>query len=130
MSLLTSSLGQVLNEWQQQYPANQEFVQRMLPKVFGELAERATRSMDSLSRGVAELQRVPYELLPVLAEQRQMQRLQGADVGVAAIAAAAAAAAGSSATGRTTGVNLGSYVLSSRCFDSSAIASFVPFRGI
>ncbi|GIL94002.1 hypothetical protein Vretimale_343 [Volvox reticuliferus] len=102
VSLLTNALGQVLTEWQQQYPANQEFVHRMLPKVYGELAERAARSTDSLSRGVAELMRVPYELLPVLAEQRRMQRLPGGDVG-----GAAAAASGASVLGRTCGVSIG-----------------------
>ncbi|GIL45317.1 hypothetical protein Vafri_2580 [Volvox africanus] len=103
VSLLTNALGNVLTEWQQQYPANQEFVHRMLPKVYGELAERAARSTDSLSRGMAELLRVPYELLPVLAEQRRMQRLPGADVS----GGAAAAAAGASVLGRTCGASLG-----------------------
>ncbi|EFJ52691.1 hypothetical protein VOLCADRAFT_102667 [Volvox carteri f. nagariensis] len=102
VSLLTNSLGQVLSEWQQQYPANQEFVHRMLPKVYGDLADRAARNIDSLSRGVSELMRVPCELLPVMAEQRRMQRLQGGDV-----MGTAAAAVGSSGQGRPGSGSLG-----------------------
>ncbi|GLC34029.1 hypothetical protein PLESTB_000830300 [Pleodorina starrii] len=94
VSLLTNSLHSVFTGWQQQHSTNTEFLARMMPKAYSDLAERCARSVDSLARGVAELLRVPPELLPVLAEQRRMQRLlQGPDGGGAAAAAAAAAAA-------------------------------------
>ncbi|GFR42499.1 hypothetical protein Agub_g3301 [Astrephomene gubernaculifera] len=97
VSLLSNALGRVLTEWQQQYTINQEFVQRMLPKSYGELIELAGRSTDRLSRCVAELMRVPAELLPVLAEQRRMQRLEGTG----------AAGGGGSGTGDGSGSTLG-----------------------
>ncbi|KAG2428653.1 hypothetical protein HXX76_011358 [Chlamydomonas incerta] len=70
MSLLGRSLTAALSEWQQQYPANLEFVQSMLPKSYGEVLEAAGRSVDRLARGVEQLMRLPAELLPLLAAQR------------------------------------------------------------
>eukprot|EP00198_Chlamydomonas_reinhardtii_P007913 XP_001697250.1 predicted protein [Chlamydomonas reinhardtii] len=83
MSLLGRSLSAALSEWQQQYPANLEFVQSMLPKSYGEVLEAAGRSVDRLARGVEQLMRLPAELLPLLAAQRAGAAAAGAGAGAA-----------------------------------------------
>ncbi|KAG2501318.1 hypothetical protein HYH03_001112 [Edaphochlamys debaryana] len=78
VALLTHSLGQVMAEWQQQYPTNQDFVRNTLPGCYAHVIEWAGRCQDRLSRCVAELMRVPREVLPAAAEQGRLHGGAGA----------------------------------------------------
>ncbi|KXZ51710.1 hypothetical protein GPECTOR_11g159 [Gonium pectorale] len=77
VSLLMESEERVLREWQEHHQETREFLHNMLPATYDELIDVMGQNTDRLSRSVAELMRVPAELLPVLAEQRRIQRLQG-----------------------------------------------------
>lgn len=48
----------------------QEFVKRMLPQAYKDLAEKGGDGTDLLARGAHAVMQVPQELLPMLAEQR------------------------------------------------------------
>ncbi len=48
----------------------QEFIQRMLPQAYRDLAEKGGEGTDLLARGAHAVMQVPQELLPMLAEQR------------------------------------------------------------
>lgn len=70
MAVLVDLQRRTMEDWQQGHSTDVEFVKRMLPQAYKDLAEKGGDGTDLLARGAHAVMQVPQELLPMLAEQR------------------------------------------------------------